>query len=88
MVARAVGKTWLRCFYLGEEGRIGYHQATIPQLLLVVQGEGWVRDETSGRIPLTAGQAAFWEKEEWHEAGTSRGLTALVVECEALIPDE
>lgn len=33
------------CMYLEENGIIGYHQATIPQLLLILDGEGYVCDE-------------------------------------------
>jgi hypothetical protein len=30
------------CMHLEEGGLIGFHQATVPQLLLIVEGEGWV----------------------------------------------
>jgi hypothetical protein len=31
------------CTHLDENGIIGYHQAVVPQLLLIVSGEGWVK---------------------------------------------
>jgi hypothetical protein len=31
------------CMHLDENGIIGYHQAVVPQLLLIVSGEGWVK---------------------------------------------
>jgi quercetin dioxygenase-like cupin family protein len=68
------------CAYLGTGGRIGYHQATIPQLFLVVKGEGWVRSETSEKTSIKAGQAAYWEKGEWHESGTETGMTTIIIE--------
>jgi quercetin dioxygenase-like cupin family protein len=68
------------CAYLSTDGVIGYHQATIPQLFLVVQGEGWVRAETSDRTFIKAGQAAYWEKGEWHECGTKTGMTVMIIE--------
>jgi hypothetical protein len=43
-----------------------------------------VRGEGAERVPIRAGQAAFWEPGERHEAGTEVGMTAIVVETEAL----
>lgn len=68
------------CAYLSTGGVIGYHQATLPQLFLVVRGEGWVRAETSDKTSIKAGQAAFWEKGEWHESGTETGMTVIIIE--------
>ena len=59
---------------------IGYHPATVSQLFLVVQGEGWVRGETTSKIQIKAGQAAYWEKDEWHEAGTKSGMIVIIIE--------
>lgn len=67
---------------IGPQGVIGYHQATIPQLFLVVAGQGWVRGQTEERIPISRGEAAFWEAGEWHETGTDNGLSAVVLEVE------
>ena len=58
----------------------------IFRLFLVVHGQGWVRDGTPERISLVAGQAAFWEKGEWHAAGTVTGLMAIVIESDFLDP--
>jgi len=76
------------CIHLGANGVVGYHQAVSPQLFLVVQGQGWVRDETSDHISVFPGQAAFWEKGEWHESGTSTGLVAIIIESDLLEPAE
>lgn len=76
-------KAHVSCMVLGPDGVIGYHQATIPQLFLVVEGEGWVRGESSRRQAIKKGQAAYWEKDEWHESGTETGMTAVVIEIEA-----
>ena len=70
----------VNCAYLRSGGHIGYHQAIIPQLFLIVQGEGWVRGESSPKTSVNAGQAAFWEKEEWHESGTETGMMAVIIE--------
>lgn len=70
--------------HLEENGLIGYHQAVVPQLLLVVHGEGWVRGETDEYIKVHSGEAVFWDKDEWHETKTDTGLTAIVIESEEL----
>ncbi|HDX9588930.1 TPA: hypothetical protein ROX98_001896 [Bacillus pseudomycoides] len=36
------------------------------------------------KIPIQAGQAAFWEKGEKHETSTKTGLMAIVIEGEDL----
>jgi hypothetical protein len=70
----------VNCAYLSWNGVIGYHKATIPQLFLVVHGEGWVRAETSDKTSIKAGQAAYWEKGESHESGTETGMTVIIIE--------
>jgi quercetin dioxygenase-like cupin family protein len=72
------------CMYLEAGGVIGFHEAVLPQLLLVVAGEGWVRGDRNEYIKIQKGQAAFWNKGEWHETKTSNGLTAIVIESEEL----
>ncbi|KQL54931.1 MULTISPECIES: cupin domain-containing protein [Heyndrickxia] len=74
------------CMYLEENGIIGYHQATIPQLLLILDGEGYVCDEKKEYFKVRSGDSIFWEKNEWHETKTETGLTAIVIESEELNP--
>jgi hypothetical protein len=74
------------CMHLDKDGIIGYHQAVVPQLLLVVSGEGFVRGEDDAIYPIKAGEAAFWVKDEFHETTTKTGLTAIVIESETLDP--
>ncbi len=69
---------------LEEGGIIGYHDATVPQLLLIIEGGGWVRTSLEGKVKVTAGDVVFWEKGEGHETSTTRGLKAIVVESEGL----
>ena len=52
----------VNCAYLSSGGRIGYHQATIPQLFLVVQGNGWVRGASSPKTPSKPGRLPFGKK--------------------------
>ncbi|CAM5215257.1 Cupin OS=Ureibacillus acetophenoni OX=614649 GN=SAMN05877842_11970 PE=4 SV=1 [Ureibacillus acetophenoni] len=70
--------------YLEENGIIGYHQAVVPQLLLIMNGEGFVRGESEEYFKVQPGDAVFWEKDEWHETKTDKGLTAIVIESEEL----
>lgn len=74
------------CMHLGKNGIVGYHQAVVPQLFLVVNGEGCVRNEREEYIKVESGDAVFWEKDEWHETKTDTGLTAIVIESEELNP--
>ncbi|WP_273854210.1 cupin [Guptibacillus spartinae] len=72
--------------YLDKEGLIGLHQAVTPQLLLIVSGEGLVRGEENELVKVKEGDAVFWNKDEWHETTTEKGLTAIAIEGE-LNPD-
>jgi len=74
------------CMYLEENGVIGYHQAVVPQLLLILEGEGYVRNEQEQYFQVQPGDAIFWEKDEWHETKTDKGLTGIVIESEQLNP--
>jgi mannose-6-phosphate isomerase-like protein (cupin superfamily) len=88
LVARPGGEVQLGCMHLTPGGAVGYHQATVAQLFLVVAGEGWVRGESSEVVPISTGHAAFWTAGEWHASGTDTGMTAMVLEAETLDPDQ
>lgn len=74
------------CMYLDQNGIIGYHQAVVPQLLLIIDGEGYARGQEEEYISVQTGDAVFWDKDEWHETKTDVGLTAIVIESEELTP--
>jgi quercetin dioxygenase-like cupin family protein len=78
--------THVGCMYLEENGVIGYHQAVVPQLFLVMDGEGYVRGDKEEYTKVQSGDAVFWDKDEWHETKTDTGLTAIVIESEELSP--
>jgi quercetin dioxygenase-like cupin family protein len=78
--------TNIGCMHLERNGIVGYHQAVVPQLLLILNGEGYVRNEKDEYFKVVSGDAVFWEKDEWHETKTDIGLTAIVIESEELIP--
>jgi len=61
---------------------------SVDQLFLVVEGEGWVRGKDDSKpVPISAGQAAFWEAGEGHESGSEEGMVAMVIEGEKLNPE-
>ncbi len=80
------GFVQLGCIYIAAGGNVGRHPAAGPQLFLVVAGEGWVSGTEGVRVPIRAGEAAFWEPGEEHESGSEGGMTAMVLEAEALDP--
>ena len=71
-------------FNLKENGLIGYHQAAVPQLLIVLEGEGYVRSDESEFIKLSFGEAVLWTAGEWHETKSENGMLALVIESKIL----
>lgn len=75
------------CTRLDPGGCVGYHPAAAYQLFAVVEGSGWVRAGGGERVPIAAGDAAYWEPGEGHEAGTETGMVAIVVEGDALRGD-
>lgn len=74
------------CMHLDTNGIVGYHQAVGPQLLLILSGEGYVRGEREEYFKVLPGDAVFWEKDEWHETKSDKGLTAIVIESSELSP--
>ncbi|MCE4052226.1 MULTISPECIES: cupin [Bacillaceae] len=79
-------ETNIGCMHLERNGIVGYHQAVVPQLLLILNGEGYVRNETSEYYKVVSGDAVFWEKDEWHETKSREGLTVIVIESKKLEP--
>ncbi|MBS9803790.1 cupin [Bacillus toyonensis] len=78
------GNVHIGAMRLQENGIIGYHEAVVSQLLLIVDGAGYVCGVNKEKIKIEAGQAVFWEKGELHETITEHGLTAIVMEAENL----
>lgn len=76
------------CMYLDANGVVGMHPATVRQLFLVIEGEGWVRIEGSEKVRVSKGTAVFWETGEQHESGTDTGMTAIIIESPTLDPEQ
>nr|WP_188376824.1 cupin domain-containing protein [Halobacillus andaensis] len=77
-------KAYVSATHLAPKGVIGCHQAVVPQILLIVSGEGTVRGEDDHATSVATGDAIYWDKGEWHETNTETGLMAIVVESEEL----
>jgi len=73
--------------YIDGEGTVGHHPAPIPQLFIVVEGKGWVTGGDQKRVSIKRGEAAMWEKGEWHTSGSEEGMTAIVIQSEELHPE-
>jgi quercetin dioxygenase-like cupin family protein len=76
------------CMRLDPGGRIGRHPATVPQILAVVEGTGWVSGADGEPHAIAAGQAAYIEAGEEHETWTDDGCAAIVIESATLLPHE
>ena len=79
-IAAGDGEVRLTCLALEPGGVIGTHPATVPQLFLVISGEGWTAGPDHERVPVAAGWGVRWEQGEIHTTGTDTGLVALAVE--------
>ncbi|MGE6348481.1 cupin [Bacillus mycoides] len=78
------GNIHIGAMHLQENGIIGYHEAVVSQLLLIVDGEGYVCGANKEKVKIEAGQAVFWDKGELHETSIENGLIAIVMEAESL----
>lgn len=82
------GETHVYCLYFGPGGGIGEHPAGYAQLFLVVEGEGWVAGSDGSRVPIAAGQAAYFSPGEVHSKGSDAGMTVIMVQTDELEPTE
>ena len=73
-------------FRLAPGGRIVRHPATVPQILAALEGTGEVSGSDGVAQPIGPGEAVFWEAGEEHEVTSAAGLTALILEGDALEP--
>lgn len=74
--------------YLPPGGRVGRHAAASDQLFLAVDGRGMAAGSDGVEWALRPGTAAFWTRGERHHVRTDEGLTAVVIEGEALKPGD
>ena len=72
--------------FLDAGGVIGRHEATMPQLLCVVAGSGFVSGSDGVEVPIGPFEAAFWEAGEVHMTRTETGMTTITLEGSDLEP--
>src|SRR5262249_29736333 len=80
------GQVQAAIFRLAAGGRIGRHPATVPQILAVLEGEGRVSGADGEAEPISAGQAVVSAARGEHETVSESGMTALVLEGDAVRP--
>jgi quercetin dioxygenase-like cupin family protein len=83
-VLRTEEPTNIGFIHIEKGGVVGYHQAPVPQLFIVVNGEGWIEGDDEKRVFLKCGEGVFWNKGEGHISGSDKGLMALVIQSEDL----
>ena len=79
-IAQFAERAKATCLTVAPGGVIGTHPAVSHQVLLIVAGSGWVAGSDGNRIPVVAGQAAYWAPGEVHTTGSDTGLTAIALE--------
>jgi hypothetical protein len=83
-LAEGHGATHVYSVHIDAGGEIGPHEAGFDQLFIVVAGSGWGAGPDGVREALTAGQAALFRKGELHSKGSEEGLSAIMVQVDAL----
>jgi quercetin dioxygenase-like cupin family protein len=86
-LASGSGPAHVYVTHFGPEGGLDRHEAGFGQLLLVVEGEGWVEGGDGRRRLLRAGQGARFDRGEAHAKGSVTGMTAVMVQIRDLEPD-
>ncbi len=74
------GGTALGVMRIEPGGELGGHAATCEQLFIVVGGAGWVAGSDGERVDVAAGQAVLWAEGEFHESGSTWGMTVVIVQ--------
>lgn len=83
-LVKTASTTHIGLVFLEPGAKIGFHKAVVPQVLLVLDGEGFVRSDTQDNHPIKKRQAVSWDKDEGHETSTETGLTAIIIEAEEM----
>jgi hypothetical protein len=54
-IEEQIGFIQIGCIHLAEDGVIDGHEASVPQLFIVVSGEGWVTGQENVKRKIKAG---------------------------------
>lgn len=80
-IMATVAPTNIGLLYIEAGGIVGMHEAPVPQLFIVMEGEGWVYGEDQKKLFIKQGEGVFWQKGEAHASESDKGLTALVLQA-------
>jgi len=73
------GRAEISAVYLHPSEHVSVQQEMTQQLFLLVDGEGWVRNNSGKKKTVKQGQAIFWGESELSESGTESGMTAVII---------
>lgn len=69
----------INAVYIHPGEQLSVQQVMSQQMFLLVDGEGWVKNESGEKKTVTQGQAIFWGESELPESGTESGMTAVII---------
>lgn len=79
-ILKTVEPTNIGFIYIEAGGEVGLHEAPVPQLFIVTQGEGWVYGKEREKLLVKQGDGVYWKEGQAHASGSDTGLTALVIQ--------
>lgn len=83
VIADGTGSSHIHWLRFEPGGMIGPHPAGFTQLLVPLEGSGWVAGSDGSRHPLSRGHLAIIAKHEVHSKGSDTGMSALMVQMSA-----
>lgn len=83
-LAEGSGEAHVHLIRFEPDGVIGAHEAGFGQLLVFLDGDGWIAGEDGQRRTVRVGELAFVARGEAHSKGSDTGATALMVQVHDL----
>ena len=85
-VGQGSGEVRVSALHFAAGGCIGPHPTGYAQLFLVVQGSGWAAGADGHRVPLRAGEGAWFPRGELHSKGSAEGMFVITVQASEMQP--
>jgi hypothetical protein len=85
-VGQGSGEVKVSALHFAVGGCIGPHPTGYAQLFLVVQGSGWAAGADGHRVPLRAGEGAWFLRGELHSKGSDEGMLTIMVQASEMQP--
>ncbi len=83
-VGHGTGNADVRVLRIEPGGSIGAHATGSGQLLIPVEGAGWVQEGDGPHVPVAIGQAAYFPQGVLHAKGSDVGMIAVMVQVDDL----